>query len=158
MKRLIPDAEITGVDINPWCIKTASLKNKYPDCNFQHYLDKDWEKSEYYDCILALAVFQKTIHRQLETVATRKTFTFSIFEKRILSLVKLLKIDGLFVLDRSDYQFSDLAMYKNTFVPELYSEIIRRRPTYDKSNKKITQVSASNRIFRKIRKTNETYC
>jgi len=148
LKKIIPNADIVGVDINRWCIKKANRKNS--DCNFFHANNKAWEKKNYYDCILALAIFQKSIHREPGQKVTTDLFRFSTFEKNVTELSQLLKIDGLFILDNSDYQFSDLAIFRQQFKAGPDVPIKQNRPTFNKFNNRISNISISKRIFRKI--------
>ena len=149
LKELLPSAEIIGVDINMWCIKNAIKRNVYKDCRFYHSLDVDWQMVDHYDCILALAIFQKTIHRNPNINQSNLTFQFQKFSDSINDLDKLLNLQGLLAIDHSDYLFEDSILAKNYTVLKDASSIIRQRPTFNRINKKTNRVFISSRIFRK---------
>lgn len=152
LKRLIPNAEFIGVDINQWCVKTAKKRNQYSGCSFRHVKSNEWKNSGNFDCILALAVFQKTIHRRLNTTETTTSFRFNDFEEIVAELQSLLKIGGLIIIDNSDYQLQDLEIYASNFVEQPHSSMKRIRPTFDKNNQKVSETFESGRIYRKILK------
>jgi predicted TPR repeat methyltransferase len=147
IKQLIPNAEITGVDINHWCLRKARKKNTFIGCYFLHLKNVTWRRHIYYDCIFATGVFQKSINRNAKLKISDDSFLFKDFDNKITELVELLKNEGLFVLDHTDYRFVDLPVYNQQFQIRLDNSLKRFRPNFDQSNKLASATSNLPRIF-----------
>lgn len=132
----IPNARITGVDINHRVIRIARKKISEDKIGFYHYRDLKWKTSGPYDCIFALAIFQKTEHREQDQKHALKSFSFSKFEQMTEDLDGLLKAGGILVIDNADYSFQDLAISKHYTIAKQDQAISRNRPTITQQNKK----------------------
>lgn len=132
----IPSARIIGVDINQRAIRIARKKAKRINLKFYHYRDKRWKAEGPYDCIFALAVFQKTIHRDQSQAEVLKSFYFDKFEQMIGELNDHLKPGGILVLDHADYSFQDLAISRQYSISKQDEPITRKRPILSGENKK----------------------
>lgn len=154
LQLLLPSGNFTGVDINPRCIRKAKRRTKedppYSFANnrvdFYHSKSEEWAGKERYDCILALAVFQKTENRLETGRESHASFQFRDFEKGIARLNAMLKPGGMLVLEHCDYRFSDTQL-SNRYKAGPGIAILRKRPLFDKENKMIRDPEAQHRIF-----------
>lgn len=149
LKQIIPNAGITGVDINYWCIKTARRNNPYSDCQFIFSHSIDWKKRQFYDCILALAVLQKSKNREPHRMETTCSFGFEDFENVVVQLSHRLKRGGIFVLDHSDYRLTDVSIFDLLFTTGNDYPISRSRISFDTSNNISFEPTSTPRIYKK---------
>lgn len=151
IEKHIPNAIITGVDINQRSLAVARKRDKSDQHRFFHFLKKEWQKKNYYNCIMALAVFQRSEHREEERTESLDAFQFQQFSERISQLDQLLKKGGLLILDNLDYSFQDLKVSKRYSVSDLDTLTDKPRPVYSKKSVKTSPTSKINRVFIKIK-------
>ena len=147
IKEYIPDAELTGVDINHRAIHIAKKSAPNGPFRFFHYLEENWATDDYYDCIFAMAVFQKSEHRDHKRKTAVESFTFNKFKERLEHLDSLLKPGGLFVIEHSDFSFLDLPLSKRYSICEKDVPIKRERPVLSDQNVKVSSTHKYPRIF-----------
>lgn len=145
----LPRANVVGVDINHRSISKARKRNINKNVKFYHYLDDNWRYDSYYDCIFAMAVFQRTKHRDASRTISLESFQYKHFSNMISLLDSMLRTDGLFIIDHTDYSFLDLASSRNYSILEFDIPISRARPVYSKDNSVKSSSSRMNRAFRK---------
>lgn len=149
IKKYIPNATIVGVDINHRSLDVARKKDNSKEHTFYHYHDSAWQKENHYDCILALAIFQRTEHREADRNESLSTFQFQQFSDSISHLDLLLKHNGILVLDNTDYSFKDLEINKK-YTPSKFDSLTQKpRPLYSDESIKKSSISQINRIFKK---------
>ncbi len=147
IKEYIPDAELTGVDINHRAIRIAKKRAPKGSFRFFHYLEDNWTKADHYDCIFAMAVFQKSEHQDHKRKTALESFTFNKFKERLEHLNSLLKPGGLLVIEHSDFSFLDLPLSKSYSICENDILIRRKRPVLSDQNVKISHSHIYPRIF-----------
>lgn len=147
----IPNAEITGVDINKQSLSIARKNDKAQRFSFLHFRDPSWQNKAYYDCIFALAVFQRTQHRKPEKKETLKSFQFKHFSEMMTLLNATLKKGGYIILDNQDFNFWDLEFSSNYKVSKRDPELKRDRPFYSSENINTNISSVRNRVFQKMK-------
>lgn len=146
IKTHIPNARIIGVDINQRVLRIARRKNTSNDLKFYHYIDQKWKTEGPYDCIFALAVFQKTEHRKQSQNQALESFSFKKFQQEIEGLDAFIKPGGILVIDNADFSFRDLAISQHYSIADEDQAITRNRPLISQENKK--EASApGHRIF-----------
>ncbi len=146
--KYMPDAEITGTDVNEWCIKAC--KNKYSDSRFVFLLrDSDvYNKCSGFDAIFCMAVFQHTANRLNKNNETARGLTFSQFEEEINILDTKLNPGGLLVIDNCDFSFEDTSVARQYKPLEfINNRISRARPLFDPNNRKIAETQNNYRVF-----------
>ena len=146
IRNYIPNARINGVDINHRVIRKAKKKNGHGGLKFYHYRDQKWKTEGPYDCIFALAVFQKTKHRDGNQKEALESFSFSKFEQMIKDLDALIKPGGILIIDHADYSFQDLAICERYAIAEQDEAISRSRPIISNQNQK-TAAAPGHRVF-----------
>ena len=143
----LPDAHIMGADINAWCIKQCKKKYKGPRFSFKHSLSSDVKAAMGFDAIFCLAVFQRTENRT-DTSDIAQGLTFGQFEREILMLDEKLKPNGLFIIDHTDFSFTD-TICSDWYQPLNFkgNQFLQRRPLFGRDNKKISEVQNNYRVF-----------
>ncbi len=147
----IPDADITGVDINRWCIGQCKIKYPSERFSFMHSLSSEFILSDKFDAVFCMAVFQRAENRLNKNNKTSDLYTFIEFESDITMLHEKLNPGGLFIIDNADFSFADTSCSR--FYTPLDFEnnrMVRNRPLFDKLNKKIADTQNNYRIFVKI--------
>jgi len=147
IKKYISSADIVGVDINQRAIRIAKKRNPGGAFRYFHSLDNAWKVEAHYDCIFALAVFQKTEHRDPNRKTALDSFTFNKFEEMVVQLDSMLKKKGLLIIEHSDYAFQDLQISEKYSVSENDLPRQRERPIFSKENIKSTLSHESHCIF-----------
>ena len=150
--RYLPNAQILGVDINPWCVRTGTQRNRNARITFAHRLSVEFAEAGSFDAIFCMAVFQRTEHR-LDTPETiTGGFTFDTFAREIAVLDSKLRPDGLLFIDHCDFRFTDTATadrYRALHFPR--SERLRERPLFGPDNRLLGGSHIVQRCFRKLR-------
>ena len=146
----MPQANITGIDINDWCLKQCRKKYKATNFSFYNRLSPEFANMDSFDAIFAMAVFQRTENRT-ETQSTVQGISFEQFELEINTLDAKLKPGGLFIIDHADFDFADVDCSKN-YTPLDFegNKIPRNRPLFNRNNLKIADSQVSSRVFVKL--------
>lgn len=144
----LPNARITGVDINSWCIRQCLKINHNPNFSFFNRNSKEFENTTLFDAIFCMAVFQRTENRTERNNQISQGHTFEQFEKEIDVLDEKLKIGGLLIIDHSDFSFTDTTSALRYQPLEFdKNRMIRERPLYDKNNHKVADKQFNYRVF-----------
>lgn len=143
----IPGSQIVGVDINHRALSIAKRRAREDGLLFFHYSDEKWISEAPYDCVFAMAVFQKSINRDEKSVSASESFTFSKFSNMIGQLDSVLKPGGLLVIDHSDFSFLDLTIASHYSASKNDKTKRRKRPVYSMQNTREDSSHESNRIF-----------
>lgn len=147
--RYVPHAELTGTDINPWCIKKADEKYGSENRRFVHSLSEDFTQLRDLDAVFCLAVFQHPANRH-EKDRKESAMPFEKFENQLKVLDKKLKPGGLIFLDHCDFNFMETSLMPHYSILNAPSNPkVRERPLFNKDNRKIAEVSKCFRVFQK---------
>ncbi len=148
----MPLATIIGIDANHWCINQCHKKNHKEKYFFYNRKSKKFTESKDYDAIFCMAVLQNSINRISTDNNIAVHYTFSKFEKEVSILHQKLKVGGLFIIDETDFSFTDFK-YAHQYEPLPFdnNQIIKNRPLFDKNNRKISDSQLNNRIFVKVK-------
>ena len=148
ISRYIPNSNIVGVDINPWCIKQCLEKDYKKEHTFIHRFSTNFEYQSDFDAIFCMAVFQRTENRTNTDNSKSVGFLFEKFENEISILDQKLKSGGLFIIDHSDYNFMETTCAKK-YKPLNFENNQRfyKRPLFNRDNIKISESHNLNRIF-----------
>lgn len=103
LAEMFPDAEIVGVDIDPWVIETAKKNNKYKDrVSFVTSLENAGE----FDVVFCLMVFFSIYDK----------YEFQTFDEAVKTLNEFIAHNGLLVIYTAKYDFMRTTPAEN-FVP-----------------------------------------
>jgi trans-aconitate methyltransferase len=145
-----PTSQITGVDINEWCIRQCRKKYLDKQFSFFHTFSSEFASSEPFDAIFCMAVFQRSEKNELTDGSYLLEFTFSQFESELVKLGSNLKPGGLLVIDHCDFNFQDTKCAINYApLPFEKNQLLRNRPLFDKYNRKIADRQNNYRMFKK---------
>jgi hypothetical protein len=151
LARYLPQAEITGVDLNVWCLKQCSEANSNSRLRFLHRFSSEFADSTGFDAIFCMAVFQRTEHRTANVTPGQTGFTFERFEDEVRMLDRKLKIGGVLLLDQCDFPFEQTDASIRYTVPDFEANrVLRQRPLFGKDNQLITNEHYSPRCFLKM--------
>lgn len=138
---------MVGVDINEWCINQCNYKYNNPNFSFLHSLSDEFVGQNDFDAIFCLAVLQDTERNKALTV-TERNYTFNSFEETVTDLDKKLTIGGLFIIDNTDYNFLNTIIGKKyTPLDTENNQSIRKRPLFDKNDRKTSDEQNLYRVF-----------
>lgn len=144
-----PGAQITGIDINKWCIEKAQQKFKNDNFKFLQNINgiENVIYKQQFDAIFALSVLQHTINRSKNNDVARKVL-FQDFERKVIKFNSMLKAGGLLVIDNTDFNFLDTKISLNYYPLDVQGNLIKTdRPVFDVNNKKIGETFFLFRIF-----------
>ncbi len=142
-----PHAQIVGIDINPWNIKTCQQHSVPEQRTFFHTDDPRWQEQNTYDAIFCMAVLQRTENRTLNPQDSSQIYPFSMFDQQLVELDRYLKQGGLMVLDETDYRFED-AMVASCYQPLAWDKpVLKERCLFDRNNQQISEGQTLHRIF-----------
>jgi len=150
LARYLPHAEITGVDINPWCLEQCNRRNSDERLSFVHRNSAAFAQAGDFDAIFCMAVFQRTEHRTKRLSPSQTGFTFDRFEAEVRMLDHKLRPGGLLFLDESDYSFElteVAAHYAPLGFPE--NKVLRERPVFDRESRLVAESGLFTRAFAK---------
>ena len=150
LAKYIPHAQITGVDINKWCLARAKEQNTNRKLSFIHRNSAAYNALLNIDAVFCLAVFQRTENRVNEINEITEGLTFEKFENELFILDKKLKIGGFLFIDHSDFSFEDTIIACRYVAHEFdQSKRYRERPLFGKDNTLIAKNHVMQRVFRK---------
>lgn len=142
LRKLIPNAHLTGIDKNPLVLWLA--KKRTTDLNVELFSDlEELPPGSAFDVIFALAVLQRTDDHG----PVKKVFRFENFCEWVAKLDGYLKKDGLFVIENADFDFSETPTAER-YEPLQWTDnlMYMQRALFDKNSRKVP-ARALNRIF-----------
>lgn len=144
----VPKATIVGTDISLWCLNECRKKKHDKNKIFIHSLSRKFERMNNFDAIFCLAVFQHPENRHDETIQYSSKYSFDQFEKELTLLDKKLKTGGVIFIDQCDFDFLETKIAEN-YCPlrMVNNKILRERPLFNRSNRKISDTSNIYRVF-----------
>ena len=147
LRSYFPEARITGVDINRYNIKKARAKITDAKVVFTDRVKEAEEKYGPYDMVFALAVLQRTENRREGNADSSEIYPFEKFNAQVCVLHRMLKPNGLFVIDYADYRFEDADVFDFYHPLQGDHAVVADRFQYDRLNKKMIQRHLNPRIF-----------
>jgi SAM-dependent methyltransferase len=108
-----PTAQIKGVDIQSKTIERAISKNRFDNVSFEIANYQTLLNDEQYDMIFAMNVFKiiKISEKELND-----RYPLHVFDSQIIDLIRLLKKDGLFIIDGSSYSIEQTSLYQKSLI------------------------------------------
>jgi len=147
LAKYLPNASIVGTDVSKWCIKECRKKNIDGQFEFIHVKSKKYAQLNNFDAIFCLAVFQHPSNHG-ELIDQASEYIFPQFEEQLLKLDIKLKEGGLLFIDFCDFNFMDTSLSKKYSPLNCnQNKLLRERPLFDKTNRKVSDVTESYRIF-----------
>lgn len=146
----LPNAVITGVDINAWCVRQAAQKNSNPKLRFLRRHSTEFKALDRLDAIFCMAVFQRTENRLNQRNTQARGFTFDRFETELQELDQKLKPGGLLFLDQCDFLFSETTLAScYTPIRNPDTQRTRQRPVFGRDNRLVATEYLADRCFQK---------
>jgi hypothetical protein len=133
LRSYFPDANIVGVEINPWSLRVARARNRNPQNVFLFSTPEAVASHGPYDAIFCMAVLQRTenVHRP----SSAELYPFARFEAQLVTLDAVLHTGGLLVIDLAHYRFRDTVIaprYRAVCRPEVTG---RGQVKFDRQNR-----------------------
>lgn len=150
LRRYLPHALITGVDINPRCIARAQRADKNP---LSRYLVAGKpDQNERYHAILAMAVFRHGVLETKQPDNCESILSFARFSEGISMLDRCLEPDGWLAIYNGHFRFTD-TLVANGYAVDSF-RMTDQPPLdllYGPDNCRLTGRSYGEVLFRKLR-------
>lgn len=152
LRRVFPQARITGIDINPANIRLARrrLKRAGGDSGIRlrcagSVMD---EPAEHYDTIFAMAVFR---HGDLTRHSPRcdPWIRFADFDLAVADLARVLRPGGLLVIRHAHFRFIDTAVSADFEQMQALAPPRKREPLFGRDNRLLPDEVCADGVFRK---------
>ncbi len=148
LRRRMPDARITGIDLNPRALAKARRADPHRLSSYRCAAGPD--PADQFDAILALAVFR---HGALETERPddcSDIFPFARFERAIAALDASLVPGGWLAIANSHFRFSDTVAGKRYDAAALdLPEVRRAKLVYGPQGRRLPEGELLPVLFRK---------
>ena len=153
LRRHMPQATVTGIDINPLNIlQCFRLQARSQDGRmlFRRANSTGEEPSAFYDAIFCMAVLQHGQLKESRAVSCESLIRFEDFETMVTDFTRCLKPRGLLVIWRSNFRFGDTAV-SNNFDPikASFADHDVPVPRYSSSNMLLVDDDYPFTVFRK---------
>ena len=163
LRKYFPDAEIIGAEINKYNLKKC---RELPlDKNITFIYSKNSTLQQYgpYDAIFCMAVLQRipTQIRMHGITNIKKLYPFDKFNKQLMDLDKLVRMNGLLVVHFTQYMFSDsdIAYQYEPLDDQQQSADLQMTIFFDKQGQIIKSPAQRNSIFiKKIDNQSKKHC
>lgn len=152
LAQYLPNAHITGVDLNRWCIQQA--RAAAPAAATYTFLFADspaFAATPPFDAIFCMAVLQRTENRTHTQPSAHPGFPFRHFEQQLELLDRKLNPGGLLFLDECDFSLLDTSLapaYRALEFPG--NRVLRERPLFGPDNRLRTSRYLADRCFLKL--------
>jgi SAM-dependent methyltransferase len=154
LRRYFPQANIVGLDINPFNIAVCRfrcLKAGDKRMTFAVAGSTDGEASASYDAVFAMAVFR---HGDLNTSPpppkSGHRIRFAEFEQSVADLARVLKPGGLLAIQYAMFRFGDTRTAKD-FEAVFSVRLDKWEPLYGRDNCLLPDAEYPEVVFRKLR-------
>lgn len=150
LRKYLPNAHITGVDINPTSIETAKKSNLRDEkMEFLNLTIDNLKMLEKFDAILGLSVLCKNPEAK-ELLDISSIYPFSLFNDAISKLDSNLNPNGFLIIRSSNFRMRDT----DVFVKYDIIDFNNRRepldfPKFDSKNKRINNFFETEEFFQK---------
>jgi hypothetical protein len=137
LARYLPQARITGVDLNRWCLKQArAASSERAPYTFLVSGSAAFAQLGDFDAIFCMAVLQRTENREEGREVADAGFTFARFEQELAMLDRKLKSGGLLFVDQTDFSLLDTELAIRYRALEFAgNRVERERPLYGPDNR-----------------------
>ena len=153
LRRYFLDANIVGLDINPFNIAVSRfrrLKAGDKRMTFAVAGSTDGEASASYDAIFAMAVFRHgDLNISPPPPESSHRIRFAEFEQSVADLARALKPGGLLVIQHAMFRFGDTRTAKD-FATVYRAKLDKREPLYDREDCLLPDAEYPDVVFRKI--------
>ena len=153
LRGYFPSSQITGIDINPYCIAKCQKKlARAPDARitFRQANAPTDKSAQNYDAIFCMAVFRHGELDALKPPQCDHLLKFHDFDQMMVELDLMLKPGGYLILWSVFFRFADTAVAQNYDVAHTSSEgKYFNEPLYDSNDKRIVGQPYNDAIFRK---------
>ncbi|WP_404374211.1 class I SAM-dependent methyltransferase [Sphingomonas sp. MMS24-J45] len=147
LRKALPQAHITGVDISERALRTARRRIRDPRVRFVQGSVPGAAGDVEYDLILCLAVLQRGELSRLRPDDCSQFISFERFERAVLDLDRYLKPNGLLALYHSNFRLADTRLAAN-YVPILFAPPHReQRALYGPDNRLIPDAQDLSILF-----------
>ncbi len=112
LRQYFPDAQIIGAEINRHSLAVCRKLPVDDKISFVYSESSEIEKHGNFDVVFCMAVFQRKPHfiAAKKIKSLKKIYPFEKFERQIIVLDKLIKPQGLFVINFTQYSFGDTSV------------------------------------------------
>lgn len=152
LARYLPNAQITGVDLNPWCLKQARVA--YPASSAHLFLSPEspaFAAAPPFEAIFCMAVLQRGENRSHARAVAHPGFPFHRFEEQLQRLDRKLQPGGLLFLDQADFSLLDSCVATHYRALEFAGSRVRRqRPLFGPDNRLRATEYMMDRCFLKL--------
>jgi SAM-dependent methyltransferase len=153
LRRYLPDANIVGLDINPFNIAVCCFRRLRAGdkrMTFAVAGSTEGEASASYDAIFAMAVFRHgDLNISPPPPECSHRIRFAEFEQSAAYLARVLKPSGLLIIEHAMFRFCDTRAAKD--FETVYSvEPDKREPLYSRDNRLLPDAEYPDVVFRKF--------
>lgn len=150
LRALMPEATFVGIDINPHSIALARRRLAHSGVQLIHAGRIEPIPEAPFDAIVCMAVLQRTeLNHQRPPVCT-PLLSFAKFEAMITEFDRELRIDGLLLLQHSNFRFTD-TVASTRYIPAVELPALRPETAkYGRDNRLIAQAPTEAVLYRKI--------
>lgn len=156
LREYLPNAAITGIDINHWNISVCHRRAErlgHSNMEFRLKADAQDEISESYDAVFCMAVFRHGGLSEGNAPGCDHLIRFEDFERTLAEIDRCLKPGGYLSVMHSNFRFCDTEISKNY---ETVLTLDREQqpsgvPLYGRSNRKLVEAVYNAVVFQKRR-------
>jgi len=154
LRKYFPEAEILGVDINPWNLKVCRMRNADPRIHFM--LSDFGRMADYapFDAIFCMAVLQRSEAVKPHVQNSTHFYPFDRFDAQIRELDALLAQGGLLALYHTLYRFTDTSIaqqYHTLPVDASFMDHEPQSPKFDRQHRRLPDTPYRDVLFVKAR-------
>jgi SAM-dependent methyltransferase len=154
LRRYFPQANIVGLDINPFNIaicRFRRLRAGDKRMTFAVAGSTDGEASASYDAVFAMAVFRHgDLNISPPPPVSGHRIRFAEFEQSVADLARVLKPGGLLVIQYAMFRFGDTRIAKD-FEAEIRVKLNKWDPFYGSDDCLLPEAEYPEVVFRKLR-------
>jgi len=151
LRRYFPEAELIGVDINPWNLKIGRQRNS--DSKIHFMKPENLHKfGEFFDAIFCMAVLQRSENNQPDVSNCWRSYPFDKFEEQVYRLDGMLSVGGLLIIEHTNYRFCDVGFSNRFSVIPLDSDYLNNKSRtvhFDRTGKRLSDQRYGEIIFEK---------
>lgn len=149
LRQYFPTAHIIGADINKQSLAICKRRTVDEKITFIYSTPSELKKFGPYDAIFCMAVLQRKPHYIAEKgiSSLKKIYPFEKFEKQIIELDQLIKLQGLLIVHYTQYSLQDTCVASKYKVLGSYHQNDYSSPVFDKNSELIKNPSPQSTMF-----------